>query len=66
MVSPDSLSPSSATSAMKTPDPLYPGPLQSLVETEETLVNMEGDPNASVPAVEGDMQSNTRLISCVA
>ena len=56
MVSPDPLSPSLATSAVKTPDPLCPGPLQSLLETEETPVNMEGNPDASVPAVEGDMQ----------
>lgn len=56
MVSPDTLSASSATPAVKTPDPLCPGPLQSLVETEETPVNMVGDHDASVPAIEGDMQ----------
>ena len=57
MVSPDPLSPtSSPTLAVKTPDPLCPGPLQSLVETEETPENMEGDPDASAPAAEGDMQ----------
>jgi hypothetical protein len=56
VVSPDPLSPLSATLSVKTPDPLCPGPLQSLVETEETPVNTEGDPDAPVPAVEGDMQ----------
>lgn len=41
---------------MKTPDLLWPNPLQYLVVTKETPENMEGDPDASVPAAEGDIQ----------
>ena len=44
----------------------YPGPSASMVETEETPVSTEEDPDGPEPAAEGDIQSNLCLISCSA
>jgi len=41
---------------MKTPVQQCPGPLASLVETEETAENKERDPDAPEPATEGHIQ----------
>lgn len=51
MVCPDLLLSNTSTySAMKAPDPLWPGPSQSLLEAEETPEKMEGHLDASEPA----------------
>jgi len=54
----------SSCSAVKTPDPQSLGTSACLVETEVTLENTEGDPNAPATAAEGDIQMDTPLISC--
>jgi hypothetical protein len=57
VVSPDHLSPTPLTSSdTKTPDPQYTGPSASLVETEGTQENTEGDCDAPQPAGEGGIQ----------
>ena len=57
VASPDSLSPTPSTSsAMKTPDPQFPGPSACLVETEETPENTQRDSDAPEPAAEGEIQ----------
>jgi len=42
--------------AIKTSGPQSPGPSASQVETEETPVNIEGDPDDPEPASEADAQ----------
>jgi len=65
VASPDPFPPTpSSCSAVKTPDPQSLGPSAFLVETEVTLENTEGDPNAPATAAEGDIQMDTPLISC--
>lgn len=54
----------SSFSAVKTPDPQSLGTSAFLVETEVTLENNEGDPNAPETAAEGDTQMETPLIGC--
>ena len=54
VLSPDLLSPTAST--MKTPDSQSPGHSASQVETEETPVNIEGDPDDPEPASEADAQ----------
>jgi hypothetical protein len=54
VLSPDFLSPTAST--VKTPDSQSPGHLASQVETEETPVNIEGDPDDPEPAFEADVQ----------
>jgi hypothetical protein len=49
---------------VKTPDPQSLGPSAFLVETEVTLENTDGYPNAPVKAAEGDTQMETPPISC--
>jgi hypothetical protein len=67
VVSPDPLPPSPSTSsAMKTPDLQSPGPLPSLVETDETPGNREGDPAASEQIAEGEIQMEYSSDSCAA
>ena len=57
MVSPGPLSPVlSASSAMKTHNLQFPGPLVSLVENKESQKNMFWYPDAFEPAAEGDVQ----------
>jgi hypothetical protein len=42
--------------AITTSDPQSPGPSLSQVETEETPVNIEGNPDDPEPASEADVQ----------
>lgn len=65
MASPHPFPPvSSSCFAVKTPDPHSLGLSAFLVETEVTLENTEGDPNAPETAAEGDIQMETPMISC--
>ena len=41
---------------MKTHDPQFPGPSESLAGTAETVENKDGDPDIPEPAAEGDIQ----------
>jgi len=65
VASPDPFPPTpSSFSDVKTPDPQSLGPSAFPVETEVTLENAEGDPNAPETAAAGDIQTDTPLISC--
>jgi len=54
LVSPDPFFPTPSTPATKTPDAQCSGPGESLVQSEETTENTDGDPDATEPAAEGD------------
>jgi hypothetical protein len=47
---------------MKTPDSQSPGPSASLVQTEETPENIEGDPDTPEPASEVDIRRTNGIL----
>jgi len=54
LVFPDPFLPTPSTPATRTPDAQCSGPEESLVRSEETTENTDGDPDAAEPAAEGD------------
>jgi hypothetical protein len=54
LVSPDPFFPTQSTPTTKTPDAQSTGPSKSLVQSEATTVNRDGDPDVPEPGTEGD------------
>jgi hypothetical protein len=54
LVSPDPFFSTPSTPATKTPDAQSSGPAESLVQSEETTKNMDGNPDDPESADEGD------------